>query len=877
MVKKKSKFYSGFHPLIQKWFYQQFNQTTDIQDQSWPLIAEDKNILITAPTGSGKTLTAFLWSINQLVTGTMPVGQTSVLYISPLKALNNDIQRNLIQPLKEIQQIFEDEGKFFPDIRVLTRSGDTPQEDRRKMLRHPPEILITTPESLNLMLSSKTGQEMLYHLSTVILDEIHAVLGNKRGVHLITAVDRLVRLSGEFQRISLSATVKDLDAVASFVGGFKMKGSVLDLRFVARPVEIVESDIQKKYDIKVKFPKNDDAPVESTIWDTLADEFKDIVETNRSTLLFTNGRRLCEKMTFKINSRAGQPLAYSHHGSLSRQLRQNVEQNLKKGTLKAIVATSSLEMGIDIGNLDEVILIQSPSSVSSAIQRVGRAGHHVNVQSRGTIYSPHPQDLIPAAVLAKAIDDKNIEPILPVECPLDVLAQILISMTGLEVWDMDELFAVLKTSFPYRNLSREQYDLVLNMLAGRYADSRIRELKPRVSIDRLDNSVQGKKGALLALYMSGGTIPDRGYFQLRHHETNARIGELDEEYVWEAKIGQISTVGTQNWKITKITHNDVFAIPVGSQQMDAPFWIAEGFNRDSHFSNQILDFLESVNDRLKEPEFLKDLESRFHLDKTAATQLSKFLIRQKELTESDLPHRHHILLENVRSGPDGSPGSMLVIHTLWGGQLNRPYAFALEAAWEEKFGEIPEVFPGNDAIVIQLPHRIDPEEILSFVTSANVETLLKRQLEKSGFFSARFRECAGRALLVIRNKINQRMPLWMTRLKSKKLLENIISYEDFPILLETWRTCLQDEFNLSELTRRLDEMESGVIRWSQAFTSRPSPFAAGMAWNQINQYMYQEDQGASNKSSLDDNWVQDLLFSPNLRPSISKEVILAFE
>jgi len=873
MAKKSSQ----FHPLIQKWFDNKFNHATDIQDKSWPLIAENNNVLITAPTGSGKTLTAFLWSINQLVVGKLPQGQSSILYISPLKALNNDIQRNLIQPIKEIRQIFEENDAFFPDINVMTRSGDTPQEDRRKMVRHPPEILITTPESLNLMLSSRTGRELLYHLSTVILDEIHAVLGNKRGVHLITGVDRLVRLSGNFQRIALSATIRDLESVAQFVGGLKMGGSILNPKYEPRPVVIIESNIQKRYAIKVKFPKNEEAPAESTIWDTLADEFKDIVEKNRSTLLFTNGRRLCEKMTFKINSRSGQPLAYSHHGSLSKELRQNVEQHLKNGSLKAIVATSSLEMGIDIGNLDEVILIQSPYSVSSAIQRVGRAGHHVNIKSRGTIYAAHPQDLIAASVLARTIDEQEIEPIHSVDCPLDVLAQILVSMTGIEIWDMDELFVNLKTSYPYRNLSREQYDLVINMLAGRYSDSRIRELKPRVSIDRLDNTIQGKKGALLALYMSGGTIPDRGYFQLRHHETNARIGELDEEYVWEAKIGQIATVGTQNWKITKITHNDVFAIPVGSGQIDAPFWIAEGFNRDVHFSNLILNFLETANDHLKEPEFLEDLETRFHLEPSAAKELDRFLNRQKEFTESELPHRHHILLEYVRSGPDGSPGSMLVIHTLWGGQLNRPYAFALEAAWEQKFGEIPEVFPGNDAIVIQLPHKIEPEDMLSLVTAANVEHLLKKQLEKSGFFSARFRECAGRALLVIRNKINQRMPLWMTRLKSKKLLETIISYEDFPILLEAWRTCLQDEFNLSELRERLSEMESGAVQWSQTFTSRPSPFAAGMAWNQINQYMYQEDQGASEPSSLGDNWVREILFSPGLRPMISKKLICEFE
>jgi len=501
-----------FHPLIKKWFLDSFSSPTDIQELAWPLIANKKNVLITAPTGSGKTLTAFLWFINLFVTKNLPTGVTRVLYVSPLKALNNDIQRNLNQPLQEIKRIFEDNEKLFPDIRVMTRSGDTSQGDRRKMIRHPPEILITTPESLNLLLSSKSGKEMLFHISAVILDEIHAVVGNKRGVHLITAVERLVSLSGEFQRISLSATVKKLDLVARFVGGYRMHVKGAHPGYTARPVEIVKSSIQKNYKICVRFPERSEESVDTSVWDSLAKEFKDSVEKNRSTLLFTNGRRLCEKMTYKINKLSGSPLAYSHHGSLSKQLRENVEQNLKKGELKAIVATSSLEMGIDIGDLDEVILIQSPPTVSSAVQRIGRAGHHVNMESRGTLYSANPQDLIPSAVLAKAIDEQDIEPLHPVQCPLDVLAQILISMTGLETWDMDELYNFLKTSYSYRNLARHQYDLVLNMLAGRYSDTRIRELKPRVSIDRLDNTVQGKKGALLALYTSGGTIPAGAIF-----------------------------------------------------------------------------------------------------------------------------------------------------------------------------------------------------------------------------------------------------------------------------------------------------------------------------------------------------------------------------
>lgn len=866
-----------FHPLIKKWFFEKFTHTTDIQDKAWPLIAGNNHVLITAPTGSGKTLTAFLWFINQLVMGKWQDGGPCVLYVSPLKALNNDIKKNLDQPLAEIREIFKKNGEPFPHIRVMTRSGDTSQEDRRKMLRHPPEILITTPESLNLMLSSRSGLGMLCRLKAVILDEIHALLGNKRGVHLITAVERLVRLSGEFQRIALSATVKDPDVVAGFVGGYRMEGHGPLPRYVQRPLEKIESLIQKKYKISVRYPEKEEQPADEPVWDLLAKEFVEIIEKNRATLLFTNGRRLCEKITYKINRLSAEPVAYSHHGSLSRQLRLNVEQNLKNGGLKAIVATSSLEMGIDIGELSEVILIQSPPSVSSAIQRIGRAGHQIDTQSRGTLFSPHSHDLIASAVLAKAIDEKNIEPVHPVDCPLDVLAQVLISMTGLETWDMDELYDFLKTSRPYHTLSRESYDLVLNMLAGRYSDARIRELLPRISIDRLDHTVQGKKGALQALYISGGTIPDRGYFQLRHHETNARIGELDEEYVWEAKIGQVATVGTQNWKIMRITHNDVFAVPAGNSHMDAPFWIAEGMNRDFHFSGLILDFLEKAEELLTRPEFEAFLKTECHMDEIAAKELIRFLKEQKKFTEKPLPHRHHILLEYVRSGPDGSPGAMLVMHTLFGGQVNRPYAVALEAAWEERFGEKPEIFPGNDAIIIQLPRPMEPEEILSLVTSSNVDALLKKNLERSGFFAARFRECAARALLLTKNKIGQRMPLWMTRLKSKKLLESITRYEDFPILLETWRTCLQDEFDLINLKTLLDEIATGVISWSAAFTSRPSPFAAGMAWNQINQYMYREDEAASSSSALGSHFLRDIVFSPNLRPAVSQALVKEFE
>ncbi len=868
-----------FHPLVIKWFRESVGEPTDIQVQAWPKISNNENVFISAPTGSGKTLAAFLWAINQLITRKWDTGYTSVLYVSPLKALNNDIKRNLLQPLEELGRLFTNEKMELPAIRVMTRSGDTSQAERRRMIRKPPEILITTPESLNLILSSKGGRVVLNHIKTVILDEIHSVAGNKRGVHLMTAVDRLVRLCGEFQRISLSATIKPLNKVAEFVAGCRIIGDAHNPVYVPRKTAIVESGGKKDYKIKVLFPEKVVQRGEmEPVWDFITGECKKNIHNNTSTLIFTNSRRLCEKITHLINQGSNLPSAYAHHGSLSREIRAEVERKLKTGDLKAIVATSSLELGIDIGDLDEVILIQSPLSVSSTIQRVGRAGHQVGRPSRWMLFPTHPQDFINAAVLTRAVTDQDIEETKIVMCPLDVLSQVIISMTGVETWNIDELFSCIRASYSYRELTRVQFDLVMNMLAGRYNDSRIRELNPRISIDRIDNTVAARKGALLSLYMSGGTIPDRGYFRLRHQETGAVIGELDEEYVWESNPGQLMTFGAQNWRIQRITHNDVFVTPAASRLMDAPFWRGEELNRDYHFSCKKSLFLEMVNKRLNNDDDLcAYLQKNHFMDDTSSRQLIDFLTDQRNHTGEDLPHRHHILLEVVNTGPGGVPGSQLVIHTLWGGRLNRPFAMALEAAWREKHDECPEIFSGNDLIVIQMPGDIQPDEILSLVKSGSVDDLLRKRLEQSGFFSARFRECAGRALLVTREKINQRMPLWMTRLRSAKLLEAVMKYEDFPILLEAWRTCLKDEFDLENLKLALDELESGVIKHSVVYTERPSPFASSVSWNQINQYMYQSDQPASAESSVNRNLIQEMVFSFESRPAIPANIVEYFE
>ena len=871
--------WSRFHPLIAEWFQKRVGRPTEVQEAAWPRIAAGEHVLITAPTGSGKTLTAFLWALHQFVSGVWSPGRTRVLYVSPLRALNNDIQRNLLGPLAELRAVFAQAGRAFPDLRVETRSGDTPPADRRRLVRHPPAILITTPESLNLMLSSPAGRSVLADLETVILDEVHAVVAGKRGVHLITAVDRLVLLSGEFQRIALSATIRPLEPVAAFVGGYQLAGPPHSPSYEPRPVTVLEGAAGKTYDLAVRFPEEAaEARSEEAFWRPLVAALKEIIGRNRSTLLFVNSRRMCEKLTLKINHEEERPLAYAHHGSLSRELREDVEQKLKNGWLRAIVATNSLELGIDIGTLDEVVLVQSPPSLSAAVQRVGRAGHQVGQVSRGSFYPTDDHDFLEAAVLAAAIPAHDIEAVRPVKGPLDVLAQVIVSMVGAETWNVDRLFAVLRSSFPFHALGRAQFDLVLNMLAGRYADSRIRELRPRLAWDRIEGTVSARKGALLALYMSGGTIPDRGYFHLRHAATGALIGELDEEFVWEARIGQVFTLGTQHWRIERITHNDVLAGEAPPKVLAAPFWKGEEQRRDFYFSQRIAAFLEEADARLDDPQYARKLEQEHAMDAAAAERLIAFLKSQKEATGCGLPHGRHLVAEFVSSGPGGAPGHQVVLHTLWGGRVNHPFALALDAAWEDRHGQRLEVFAGNDCVVLVLPHEARGEELLSLVRPANVEALLRQRLEGSGFFGARFRECAQRALLLGRRRMKERMPLWMSRLRSQKLFDAVRGYEDFPILLEAWRTCLRDEFDLEGLKEALSGLEAGAVRWSETHTTAPSPMARGVTWRQISQYMYRDDEPASKeRSRLRDDLLREAVFTPALRPTVDRAVAVLFE
>ncbi|MCP5051624.1 MAG: DEAD/DEAH box helicase, partial [bacterium] len=739
-----------FHPLIRQWFLERVGTPTDVQAQAWPEIAKGSHVLVTAPTGSGKTLTAFLWAINNFLVNRESPETSRVLYISPLKALNNDIQRNLNGPLAELKDYFAAAGQPFPEIRTAVRSGDTEPSERRKMMRNPPEILITTPESLNVLLTSKSGRRILTGISTVILDEIHAVAPTKRGTYLITAVERLVPMNGEIQRIALSATVKPLKLVSEFIGGYRINETNGHYDYEKRPVSIIRSRIKKKYNISVNFPKGAKEPSNTDVWwPALTESFRHIISNNHSTLFFANSRRMVEKITRFVNETQGDRI-YSHHGALAKEIRSVVEKRFKEGRLSAIIATSSLELGIDIGSVDEVVLIQSPTSVASAIQRIGRSGHGVGQVSTGTFYPLHSRDFLEAAVLAANIDGDEIETITPLDFPLDVLAQVLLSITAAEARDIDQLYGEIRASYPYRKLSRKEFDLVIRMLAGRYADARIRELKPRLLVDRVKNTAKARDSSSMLLYLSGGVIPDRGYFNLRVADSKAKIGQLDEEFVWERSLGDAFPLGNQVWRIQRITHNDVEVTQVPKTNTLIPFWRAEEMNRSFHLSEKIGLFLEGADPAPGAEEFKQQLQDRHHMTKEAALELSGYLKRQQKETRAPLPHRHHLLVEHFRDPVNQADTKQTVLHTIWGGRVNRPLAFAISAVWEEKYDETLETFVNNDCIMMNLPHSVSAEDIFSLVKPGKIHQLLRRKLESTGYFGARFRENAQRALLLPR-------------------------------------------------------------------------------------------------------------------------------
>jgi len=868
-----------FHPLIRRWFDEAVGSPTEVQRRAWPRIAAGEHVLATAPTGSGKTLAAFLWALDRLITGDWPLGAVRVLYVSPLRALNNDVQRNLLHPLAELEEVFAAAGEPMPTIRVLTRSGDTPTNERQRMARKPPEILITTPESLNILLTSRRGRSMLDGLASVVLDEVHAVAGSKRGVHLVTALERLALLAGEFQRVALSATVEPPERIARWVGGRELRTHAGHASFQPRDVSLVRSTEPKAYDFKVRMagPTANDRGEFDTIWPYLADELRATIKANRSTLVFTNSKRKVEFVARLLNDGEPEELVWSHHGALSRELRAVVEQRLKAGELAGIIATNSLELGIDIGALDEVALLQTPPSIASTLQRIGRAGHGVGETSVGRLYPLYPVDLLLAAVTARSVMRGEIEPIQPIRGALDVLAQVLLSMVASEEWEADALYDAVRTAEPYADLSRTHFDLVLDMLAGRYATTRVRQMRPMISYDRVRGTVNARPGSERLVYLSGGTIPDRGYYHLRRTGSMAKIGELDEEFVWERTVGDTFTLGVQTWRVDRVTHNDVMVSPAQSAASMAPFWRADERDRRGFLSERLATFLEDADGRLDDDDFREELLAECHLESSAADALLTLLRAQKKLGGGHLPHRHHLVVERIAESDGKGADDQVVLHTLWGGRVNRPFATALPAAWAQRHGSSLEVMHDDECLILRLAAGVRGADLLAMVDVDDLDRLLRSQLELTGFFGGRFRESAGRALLLPRQGFRHRTPLWVTRQRSKELLEAVSKHEDFPIVLETWRTCLQDVFELDRLRQLLDEIRAGDIRVREVTTSSPSPFAANVVWKQTNDLMYADDVPVGGKpTGLKADLVRELVFSPNLRPRIPAAIVAQF-
>jgi ATP-dependent Lhr-like helicase len=676
-------------------------------------------------------------------------------------------------------------------------------------------------------------------------------------------------LAGEFQRIALTATVRPLEAVAAWVGGY----SLGETGYVPRTVEIAVSRAEKRYELRVRYPAGED------VWSAIADRIKEAVAGARSTLVFANNRRLSERMARLLNEGSERPLAYAHHGSLSREIRALVEERMKQGLLPCIVATNSLELGIDIGALDQVILVQTPFSIASTLQKIGRAGHGVGQTSHAILYASHGKDLLDAAVAARCALDGDLETTRPIEAPLDLLAQLMVSLAASGDWTAERMFAFLRTSFPYRNLPRRHFDSVLEMLAGRYEATRVRELRPRVFVDAVDGRVTAARGATLLLSLAGGTIPDRGLYALRHARSRSKIGELDEEFVWERREGEMFHLGNQSWRITRITANEVEAVPAERDAQMAPFWRADERDRGFHFADRLGAFLERADSDLESPGFAARLTGEHGLDDAGAAALIGYLRRQREATGAPLPHRHHMLIEDAgesEGGEEPGEGRQIVVHAVWGGRLLRPWAYALAEAYERRHGRPLEIIASDDCLLVRLWPGDAPSDLPDLVHPDELEGLLRSRLEKTGFYAAHFRENAARALLLPRSTPRSRVPLWLNRLRSQNLLQAVSAFPEFPIALETWRECLQDEFDLPALKAMLAEVHAGTIRVREVATRESSPFAEGLMWKRTNKWMYAGDRPVGGTGAAAD-LLKEIAFSAPLRPRIPRALIAEFE
>ncbi|MEU1077902.1 ATP-dependent helicase [Streptomyces sp. NPDC005878] len=933
----------SFSPATRSWFTGAFTAPTAAQEGAWRAISEGSDVLVVAPTGSGKTLAAFLAALDGLAAAPPPAEpkkRCRVLYVSPLKALAVDVERNLRSPLTGIRQETVRLGLPEPEVRVGIRSGDTPPAERRAMSTRPPDILITTPESLFLMLTS-SAREALTGVETVILDEVHAVAGTKRGAHLALSLERLDELLARpARRIGLSATVRPVDEVARFLSP-------------QRKVEIVQPRSTKEFDLSVVVPVEDlgelgGAPAadaaegaeKPSIWPHVEERIVDLVQAHRSTIVFANSRRLAERLCNRLNEIAyerataaaleagesavpldeahapaevmaqsgaakGAPpvLARAHHGSVSKEQRSLVEEDLKAGRLPAVVATSSLELGIDMGAVDLVVQVESPPSVASGLQRVGRAGHQVGAVSTGVVFPKYRGDLVQAAVVTERMRSGAIESLRIPSNPLDVLAQQLVAMTALDSWQADDLLALVRRAASFAALPESAFTAVLDMLAGRYPSDAFAELRPRVVWDRVAGTVTGRPGAQRLAVTSGGTIPDRGLFGVflagsDPKKGGGRVGELDEEMVYESRVGDVFTLGTTSWRIEDITRDRVLVSPAPGVPGRLPFWKGDQLGRPLELGRALGAFLREVGSLSAEDARLRLLSAG--LDAWAADNVIAYLDEQRRAC-GHVPDDRTILVERFR---DELGDWRVVIHSPFGAQVHAPWALALGARLAERYGMDAQVMHADDGIVLRLPDADlmgldlldqDPGHLDSTFDSeqapvgaadavfdkSEIEQIVTEQVGGSALFAARFRECAARALLLPRRNPGKRTPLWQQRQRAAQLLQVASEFGSFPIVLEAVRECLQDVFDVPGLTELMGDLEARRVRLVEVTTPEPSPFARSLLFGYVAQFLYEGDSPLAERRaaalSLDSHLLAELLGQAELRELLDAEVLTELE
>ncbi|HHY46161.1 MAG TPA: DEAD/DEAH box helicase [Firmicutes bacterium] len=842
-----------FHPAVAAWFRDAFGAPSPPQALGWPAIASGKNVLILAPTGSGKTLAAFLqclsWLFDQAAAGNNIDAGVRVLYISPLKALDNDIHRNLEAPLDGIKETASRLGIQLPRLKSAVRTGDTPPKERERMLRHPPHILITTPESLFLMLCSK-ARDILSTVRFVIIDEIHALFPTKRGAHLSLSLEHLEALVHSRgrpspQRIGLSATLRPLDEVARFLGGGTLSlspahaPSPAQLIWMPRPVEIIDTGQRKELDLLVEVPVESlrELP-ERTIWPEIYRHLTNLVLQHRSTLVFVNNRAAAERIAANINDLAGEDIARVHHGSVSREVRHEVEALLKAGCIRCLVATSSLELGIDIGSIDLVVQVESPHEVARGLQRVGRAGHLVGFPSKGRIVVKTRQDLLEAAVIAREMKAGRIEKCRAPRNCLDVLAQHLVGFAAAEPILVDELFRLVRQAYGYSDLPREEFESVLAMVSGLFGPDEFIEFKPRAFWDRVNGRVSASETGRRLVYTSGGTIPDRGYFGVYLSGSKVRLGELDEEFVFERRIGDRFVLGTSVWQVEEIRQDRVI-VSTAKGAPTVPFWRGEGFGRPYELGVVLGRFLKEVEGRLDDPDLLGWLGRECLMSDAAARNLRDFLISQKKATEG-LPSHDRIIIEEFQ---DELGEWRVVVHSIFGRRVNEPLGLLLLDHLKAAYGLCMEVVTADDGLIflcpaVKEPPVIDPREL----ELPGIEGRLAHLVRTTPLFGLLFRHNAARSLVLPRFPHGgKRAPLWLSRLKAADLLQIVDRRPSFPVVTETYREIMKDVFDVKGLCEVLTKLQDGTIAVSRVRRRGPSPFACPLVFGLMASYMYEAD------------------------------------